>query len=904
MTADILLAPHTHWDREWYEPFQRFRLRLVELLDAVLEQAESEPRFCFTLDGQMAAVDDYLEIRPENRDRLRALVASGQLAIGPWQILLDEFLCSGENIIRNLELGMTRAAEFGGVMPVGYLPDMFGHCAQMPQVLARAGLRHACVWRGVPAAVTTHAFRWEAPDGSSVRTEYLPDGYGSGAYLFGDNPGVDAQIRAFADAIEPWYAAGEILAMYGTDHTAPIAGLVDVVSKQASGRTVRVGTLTDYLDDRAGASETLPTVSGELRSHARANILPGVLSARPHLKLALRQAERMVERYAEPLAALYAGDWPQAYLDLAWSRLISSSCHDSVTGCGVDETAVQVAARIAEAEQAGQAVRDAVLGGIAARVPPGHLVVVNPSPEHRVGWVEADVPVPADVAEVVLELPDGSRAATQELSRLEPVLDERTLARRHLPTFFARVYGHELFGQTILAADLDVPSSSLTFTVGPPAGAPVVDLVRLRREVELVAGSGERDEPWTVRIQERQRRRLGSMVAVPAMGWTALRPTPGTAAVALPVRRTGQALDNGLVRVSVDDDGVVSLRAADGTSVADIARLVDGGDRGDTYNYAPPAGDVVVTAPVRVAVEVSERGPLRGVITVLRDYEWPRQLDRPADRRSPEMRLNETVTRLELRSGEPFVRMEIRVDNRCRDHRLRLQVPLPRPSDGSSAEGQFAVVTRGLTAEGGRGETPIPSFPAAGFVDAGEVALLLDRPSEYEVTGGGGELALTVLRSVGWLSRNVHPYRDEPAGPQLATPAAQCLGESVTRLAVLAHGSSWHADGLLAAVERWGHDFVSVWSRGPAVAGELSAAGLRVEGAGVVLSSLRRRGDWLELRLVAEHPSPVATTVHGRLTAARRCDLLGRPLGPLDVADGRLALVLQPWEIATVQLQR
>src|SRR6185312_10099975 len=122
---------HTHWDREWYEPFQRFRMRLVELVDHVLELAESDPTFAFTFDGQMAAIDDYLEIRPEAADRVRELVGRGQLAIGPWLILSDEFLCSGESLVRNLELGWRRAEHLGGVMAVGYLPDQFGHVAQM-----------------------------------------------------------------------------------------------------------------------------------------------------------------------------------------------------------------------------------------------------------------------------------------------------------------------------------------------------------------------------------------------------------------------------------------------------------------------------------------------------------------------------------------------------------------------------------------------------------------------------------------------------------------------------------------------------------------------------------------------------------------------------------------------------
>src|SRR5438876_2854305 len=156
--AVIHLVPHTHWDREWYEPFQVFRIRLVELVDDLLDSMEPDERLAFTLDGQVATVDDYPEVRPEGRPRIERLIAEGRRAIGPWQILMDEFLVSGETIVRNLELGWSRAEGLGRAMPVGYLPDMFGHVAQMPQILRRAGIGRAVVWRGVPAAIQTNTF--------------------------------------------------------------------------------------------------------------------------------------------------------------------------------------------------------------------------------------------------------------------------------------------------------------------------------------------------------------------------------------------------------------------------------------------------------------------------------------------------------------------------------------------------------------------------------------------------------------------------------------------------------------------------------------------------------------------------------------------------------------------------
>src|SRR5512132_4621370 len=218
----LYLVPHTHWDREWYEPFQRFRLRLVDLVDGVLDRAEADRRFCFTFDGQTAMLEDYLEIRPEAEPRIQALVATGQLAVGPWRILSDEFLVSGETLVRNLEAGVARAGRFGQAMAVDYLPDEVGHAAQIPQLLRLAGFGHAAVWRGVPAAIDRHAFHWSSPDGSTVRAEYLLGGYGNAAGLFGFPDDLKGTVGRLHERLRPVFGADPVLAMYGTDHGSPL----------------------------------------------------------------------------------------------------------------------------------------------------------------------------------------------------------------------------------------------------------------------------------------------------------------------------------------------------------------------------------------------------------------------------------------------------------------------------------------------------------------------------------------------------------------------------------------------------------------------------------------------------------------------------------------------------------
>ena len=457
----IHLVPHTHWDREWYEPFQVFRMRLVELVDELLDSMEADDRLAFTLDGQVATVDDYVEVRPAGRARIERLIAEGRLAIGPWQILMDEFLVSGETIVRNLQTGWHAAEALGAAMPVGYLPDMFGHVAQMPQILRRAGIGHAVVWRGVPAAIDRHAFAWRAPDGSEVRTEYLVGGYGNGAYLLAIPDRLADKVARYVEASRAFYGNRSILAMYGIDHAVPSPRLAEIVADANARRddiVVRIETLTRYIqgfdavvaDARLPDPPPAPVWSGELRSAARANMLMNVTSARIDIKAAAARAERVLERYAEPLAALHGTAWSERLLELAWRRVIDNSAHDSICGCSQDAVVSQVLTRFAEAEQIGRGIATAAIRPLAAFAPRGSVVVVNPSPEERNDVVEVDVDIPAPWAAVELELPEGRRVATQLVERPETVLRRLRMTGRQVPELFApRLHGRELFGHSL-----------------------------------------------------------------------------------------------------------------------------------------------------------------------------------------------------------------------------------------------------------------------------------------------------------------------------------------------------------------------------------------------------------------------------------------------------------------------
>jgi len=401
----LFLVIHTHWDREWYQPFQQMRARLVAMTDAMLPLVESGKLPHFHFDGQTIVLDDYLEIRPENRARLAKLIKAGKLAVGPWYVLADSFLVSGEALIRNLEIGMASARRFGRPLDAGYLPDQFGHIAQMPQILAGFGFKTAVLWRGVPRNVDRNRFMWEAPDGSRVLTAYLPFGYSNGAYLQLDSAEALLQrAKDIASRERPFAAGMSILVMNGTDHTPPDARLMERIA-EAAGRddlSFEIGRLEDYLKRLSAAPmDAVPTHRGELRSPSRAHLLPGVTSARTWIKQRDFANCMLLERYADPLAALASalgrGEDLRGFLDLAWRTELQNHPHDSICGCSIDQVHEDMRYRFDQAAMIGETVvrkaSRALLGSDGAGEP--MLAVFNPT-FSREAVVSGEVKLPRD----------------------------------------------------------------------------------------------------------------------------------------------------------------------------------------------------------------------------------------------------------------------------------------------------------------------------------------------------------------------------------------------------------------------------------------------------------------------------------------------------------------------------
>jgi glycosyl hydrolase family 38 len=903
----VAVVPHTHWDREWYEPFQTFRLHLVDALDTLLALMETDTAYArFLLDGQMAVVDDYLEIRPDAKERIRALAAAGRLTMGPWYILMDEFLVSPETIVRDLQMGMARGAAFGGAMDVGYLPDMFGHVAQMPQILRLAGMTHTVVWRGVPSQITKTGFWWEAPDGSTVRAEYLPVGYGNGAVLPDD---AKALVRRVADHEQEIgsFLLDDLLLMNGSDHLDPQPWLGRVVAEANAIQDDYVFTITslpEYLAD--APTDGLEHWKGELRSGARANLLMGVTSNRVDVKRAAGATERALERRAEPYAALFqpADVWPARLLDLAWRDVVRNAAHDSICACSVDDVVDAVLHRFASARQIADGVADGALKALGRSMAEPGPVVVNPSARARSGMVELVVGA---------DLPPGDDV--QVLSERMGLPGSMTLDATTVRTVLSMLQGPKIDNDAWVQdvrIDEDDTGIDLTVAIGPDE-RPGVAIAEAKQDLYTRLGARP-DVMVRLRLDQPPIRRIAARAAdVPGFGWRSFAPAP----LAHPVAATegdgtGAAdgavvLANGLVTVVVDPaDGTF---AVDG--LAGFGRLVDGGDLGDSYNYSPPRGDTAVDVPEAVTVAVGDRGPVRATAVVTATYRWPDHVDGASQARVGDHLVDVTTT-IDVRADEPTVRVSTTFVNPSRDHRLRVHLPLPEPATESDAECAFATVRRGLTAEGRPDEFGLPTFPSRRFVRAGGLTVVHDGVAEYElvdITGGAGQsdadggaggsgadgdepaahaLALTVLRSTGMLSRLGMAYRPFPAGPLTPVDGLQLVGRRIEAHYAVAVGDvdPWAlADDVLLPLE---------------VVGALGGGwrpdcGSQLDVGGAEVTAVRRVAGLLEVRVF--NPSDVAATVTIRARAGWLVDLRGRPLEPVEGS-----FPLRPHGIATFRL--
>lgn len=849
----LVVVPHTRWDREGHQPLEVSRRRLVQLVDRLLDLFEAEAGYThFMLDGQAVMLEDYLQIRPEREAALRALVESGRLAVGPWYVLPAECLVSGESLVRNLQLGLGIARRFGRSMQLGYLPDSFGHGAQMPQIVAGFGFDAACLWRGVDDDVPGLEWQWEALDGTAVYLQWLYGGYGNFAGLPADPEAANEVLKAEVARLARHGKSRTRLLLNGSDHQPPQAFLPAHIrhfnARNPEWEVVQ-GSLAAVVDRARREAGELATVKGELRGAADTSLLPGVLSARSDLKAENARAQSALERWVEPFAAiasLHGRAYPAALVGHAWKLLLQNHPQPAIGGCGLDAVHRQMMTRFEQVGELAALLRHESFAALAGEDPDAELPrqeglrLYNPHPWAHVAPIEAELTLDADPdAEPVFSLLDEAE---------QPVPFEiRSIERgmrigesdAHVPTVRAR-----------LRLAVELPALGFrTLKVERKAGAEV-------RHPELYAGNN-----W---IENR---------------YFKVRAVDG--------------------RIEIFD------KSLEETVVHDFE---DSGDRGDTYNVCPVDGE----SPIRTgnwtwdAREITHAGnSLR--MSLSANWRLPGHLFEDRSSRIGSAPLPITVE-VSLHAGVRRVEFETTVTNVSRDHRFRAAFKTPGAIARTHADTAFGWVTRdSQVPERAWAEPPMGTFPMVHQVlvdrPLGQIGVAAVGLHEYEAVDD--TIFLTLIRAVGWLSRNDLSTRQGAAGPMLAVPEAQMLGRWHFRYA----WASQNDDEPFGTVQRQAQAFAVPAAAHPLAAwrGHETGSYLSVDQPAWQFSALKRSesGAGLVLRVFNTGPEPREGTITlGFPVKAASLARLDETPGEPVVLDGdRLSLSLRGFGIATFLLE-
>ncbi|MHB1416263.1 MAG: alpha-mannosidase, partial [Chloroflexota bacterium] len=879
----------------------------------------------------------------------------------------------GESLIRNLLVGHRAARRFGGAMPVGYLPDPFGHTAQMPQILRGFGIESAVVWRGVGDDAGGNEFWWHSPDGSEVLAEHLAEGYSSAVNLPMQPDALRERLQHLREVLEPGAATGHLLLMNGDDHVSPqpeVPLVIEMAKRMLQDVEVVQGTLPQFFALVRGAVEAegtwLATINGELRSPQFAPLLSGVLSTRVWIKQRNTLCEALLERWAEPFLAFaqQAGGNPgnlTSFLDLAWRTLLQNHAHDSICGCGVDQVSEEVRVRFDTVEQIARAVSDRALESIARLVntkalqaPPDHgrpdspsltgaLVVFNSESGPRTDFVAATIRLPGGLEDVAVADESGRLLPSQVLRKHDVEEYSRTLSRAQLKGFF-RLAGPARDWAPDQMRALDKMARAMAGGSMPEL---VVDHVEIRpgqrpdtvivealtsatgehnfealatalREVSALVARGD-IEFLHLRALRRNEIEVGFVAEdVPSFGYRTYQVLAGKRRSG---RRAGpgagETIENEFFSVRASrQDGTLSLIDKEmGTLDTGLNSFVDGADAGDEYNYSPLPVDTLVRGPTGpVEVTVLEDGPVRSTLRISFSLFLPRSLDRDRQSRSDDYVGCQVVSDVTLYRGVRRVDITTTVENRVTDHRLRVLFPTHVVADRAHAEGQFCVVERALlvpVAGESWPERPLGTQPQRTFVDLsdGEVGFAVANLGlpEYEVLQGeqGAVVALTLIRSVGWLSRDDLLTRRGQAGPSVPTPGAQVQGTHTFRYSLLPHRGGWER------ILHYAYWFARpMEARATAIqSGEVPARAcfLAVEPEGLVVSAIRRADDGNGMVVRIYNPGSAHAlcriTAFWRLAGAELLNLNEECVSPVQTNEDSLSIPIKAAQIVTLKLR-
>lgn len=935
----------THWDREWRHTAEQSKPRLMDLIDTMIRTLDKNPDYkTFCLDGGMVVVEDYLTVRPEMKEKMKELIGSGRVQVVNWYTLPDTFTVAGEALLRNIKLGQTMAAEYGGAINSGYTATSYGQNSQLPQIYQGFGIPNAIFYRGTNKYFLKPLFRWKAKDGSMIHTLRTFDEVTRTNWFFYvhqplvvGKPTRDLQYyynvdqapvhmcdsrhyergfkvlkevhdfkhdkasqRAALDAIlnqaKPYAIGPNILALNMEDNDVPF-GLLPEMIKELNKVSPDVEIVQSSLDEymlelsKAVKNQNIPLHQGELRNpaveHGFNGLLGGTHSSRIKLKLLNELAETGLIHHAEPLAtmALMLGiEYPRTILDRAWKHLLLNQAHDSICGAAVDKAHEDMLYNFSISRMVGDEV--------AARSTINVLRHINTAKKFKTGdhTIVLFNTLPfarKEVVPLMIDLPKQGGAG----GVVDPC------------TGIGGSKGEIEYFDIVDERGRAIPCHCLG-----------VDDISIAVERELDTNGIQ---------MPAVRRRLLVEADVPAMGYAsyALRPRgpnyiahPSAIADRPLLARENGVMENEHIKVIINSNGTFSLlHKATGRYMENMHYFTDNGEVGSAHLLKSVMRNPLQTSLGSVAtITMEESNLLRGIYRIDLNLTVPAAATVDGHDRLRENRVIPITTWLTLEKDAKMIKMRIRLSNDARDHRLRVNFPSYVKSSEAVVESAFAVDKRKInwTEYGDNFEGFYPFQPMQNFVALedrkGGLAILNKGLREYEVHDDEMRtIAITLLRThrayMTANSKMIPEEYDKYTG-------LHCFGSMEYQIALMPYEGTWEKAEVLRAAYQ--HKVMITGIQGvPLGDGSLPSTGSFISvsgGSSLMIAALKQADDGkgIVLRLWNSSGKTVNAVVKSLIPvkSAERLTLRETSLGKLAITGGVIKLAVKPYKIETIRL--
>ncbi|WP_144697584.1 glycoside hydrolase family 38 C-terminal domain-containing protein [Fictibacillus phosphorivorans] len=717
----VYVVPHSHWDREWYFTIEDSNLLLVENMDRLMDVMEKDPEYTgYVFDAQSSIIDEYLKIRPEEKERLSYLIADKRIFVGPWYTQADSLLVNRESLIRNLMYGTRIAEKMGHSLNVGYLPDIFGQNTYLPSMFKEFDIDYSVLQRGIYTDQLNGDlnFTWQSPDGESVKANNIYFGYGPGKFLSDDPQYMEERLLLILEKIADLNAGTDnLLLPAGGDQVLVREHFPETVKKLNEKDEKHEYVLSDYetfMKDTWEEGDFKNVIQGELIATQKSRIHNTIRSQRYDIKKLNDMAEEKVIYELEPLASLASTlgfKYPQRWLDEMWKMLFDVHAHDSIGGCNSDDTNQEIVNRLTKV----------------IRIADGCLNLLK-----------------KQITEAV------SRQLGKDSIFIMFHLLPKAFEGSQKVVFFTKEKGfgvRDLDGKTVLFDVLNQEYISGGKTI----------VVTADGEKEVEAPGYYRNE---VLLRD---------VKLPSMGYETFEVVEDEVIEHVaPKVEDNRAIENESFRI-YEEDGRLHLKVKTlNKTISDFVKFENVADAGDSYDFSPLAGDSPIYSREieSVYVEGSNGVEFMEVVHLL-------QVSKDLEERKVGDATGNLVivTRFELREGEDFIRVIHDIENEVKDHRVRvlLQTSVEGPDDSFGDQG-FSLIQRPTVnpyMENWKkekfAEAPVPFYPLENLagVTNGELtsAVITKGIKEYELIKETGQLALTLFRSVGLLGRDNLAWR-------------------------------------------------------------------------------------------------------------------------------------------------